>query len=224
MANLPVVPPAGPLPYGPLAQQVLGPLHRAFVRLNGVLAPLLDAGLGALISNPWSGYLMVLRTRGRRTGRIRSVPLGYVIVDGAIYCCAGFGAGTLWYRNLLADPSVEVVLPGRTLKGRAEPVTDAAEWIRAYRALMRSLGLVSRLAMGNLRRIDDETLLSGHRSLPLVRITPTGVVAGDLDPGGRFWLVSLSGWLLVAAVLAGRLRRPNLRRPIRLLQARHRRR
>ena len=184
------------LPYRAGLGRILEPLHRWLIPANGLLAPALRAGLGALISNPVTGYLLVLRTRGRRTGRVREVPLGYQIVDGAIYCCAGFGTGTAWYRNVLADARVEVVLPGRTFVGRAEAVTDPTEWLRGYRALMASLGMVSRSALGDLGRVDDETLLARHRTLPLIRITPTAVVAGELDPGGRAWLGALAAWLL----------------------------
>lgn len=196
--------PSPGLPYSPAVRRVIDPLHRAFVPINRVMAPILDAGLGPWLSNPITGYLMVLRTRGRRSGLVRAAPLGYVILDGSIYCCAGFGARTTWYLNLVAEPSVEVVLPGRTLTALAEPVTDPGEWVRAYRALMRSLGLISRLALGNLDRTDDATLLRTHAGLPLVRITPTGqvagtLVAGELDPGGRFWLVSFGMWLVALA-------------------------
>jgi deazaflavin-dependent oxidoreductase (nitroreductase family) len=203
---------AVPLPYGTHARRVLDPLRTAFAPANRLIAPALKAGLGAFISNPLSGYLMVLRTRGRRTGKLREAPVGYVVRDGSIYCCAGFGESTAWYRNLLADPAVEIVLPGRTLTGLAAPVTDPEEWVRAYRALIDSLGLVSRLVMGDLRRIDDETLRRRHAAIPLVRIRPTGLIPGDLDPGGRFWLVSLAAWLALPTVIAWRAKRPRARR------------
>jgi deazaflavin-dependent oxidoreductase (nitroreductase family) len=186
----------------------LRPLHRAFLLVNSLFTPALVRGFGALASNPLTGYLMVLRTRGRRTGLIRAAPLGYVVLDGAIYCCAGFGATTAWHRNVLADPSVEVVLPGRTLRGTAVPVSAPDEWIRAYRALIASLGIVGRLTVGDVRGLDDAELLAAHGGIPLVRITPTAFVAGPLDPGGRFWLVP---WM-ASAVLAILLGRPTARR------------
>lgn len=208
--------PGPSLPYGRRMSRVLVPLHRAFIPLNALAVPALEAGLGAAFSNPVTGYLMVLRTRGRRTGRVRAAPLGYVILDGSIYCCAGFGRKTDWYRNLLADAAVEVVLPGRTLTGIAAPVTDPEERARAYRALIASLGGVGRTALGDLGRFDDETLLAELAAIPLVRITPTGIVAGPLDPGGRFWLAALIGWLVAAVALASgitRARRDLLGRP-----------
>jgi deazaflavin-dependent oxidoreductase (nitroreductase family) len=199
--------------------RVLVPLHRAFIPLNALAVPALEAGFGALFSNPATGYLMVLRTRGRRTGKMRTAPLGYVILDGAIYCCAGFGRETAWYRNLLADSAVEVVLPGRTLIGMAADVTDSGERARAYRALIASLGGIGRMALGDLQRLDDETLLAEHAAIPLVRIVPTGVVAGPLDPGGRFWIAALIGWIFAGITLASTI--ASVRRLLPALVGRH---
>ena len=192
------------LPYGPTMTHLLEPLHRAFLIVNSLFSPALERGFGALFSNPLTGYLMVLRTRGRRTGLVRAAPLGYVVLDGAIYCCAGFGATTAWYRNVQADPWVEVVLPGRTLKGKAVPVSAPDEWVRAYRALIASLGLVGRLTVGDVRGLDDAELLAAHGGVPLVRITPSAFIPGPLDPGGRFWLVPWGTSAVLAIALATR--------------------
>jgi deazaflavin-dependent oxidoreductase (nitroreductase family) len=201
------------LPYGPRLGRILEPLHRWLIPGNQIVLPLLRSGLGAVISNPATGYLLLLRTRGRRTGLTREVPLGYVVLDGALYCCAGFGEQTAWYRNVLADGRVEVVLPGRTFVGRASPVTDPDEWLRAYRALMGSLGVVSRSVLGDVRSMDDQTLLARHRTIPLVRISPTAVVAGALDPGGHAWLGAAVAWLVVLAAGLRHVRRRLAGRP-----------
>ena len=194
------------LPYGRTMTNLLKPLHRSFLIVNSLFSPALERGFGALISNPLTGYLMVLRTRGRRTGLIRAAPLGYVVLDGAIYCCAGFGETTAWYRNVLADPWVEVVLPGRTVRGNAVPVSAPDEWIRAYRALIASLGVVGRLTVGDVRGLDDAELLAAHGGVPLVRVTPCAFVPGPLDPGGRFWLVPWGASAAIAILLATRRR------------------
>ena len=158
------------------------------------MAPALRVGLGPVIGNPITAHLMLLRTRGRRTGLRREAPLGYVIRDGSVYCVAGYGQPTPWYRNLLADPEVEVVLPGRRFHGRAEPVTDPVEWLGAYRALIASFGLVGRLIVPDVSGMDDEALLATHGSLPVVRIRPIDphgpLVAGPFDPGGNGWIVT----------------------------------
>ncbi|HJW22883.1 MAG TPA: nitroreductase/quinone reductase family protein [Candidatus Limnocylindrales bacterium] len=183
-----------PLPYGPLMTRLLRPLQRGFLVLNGgLMAPLLRRGFGWLLGSPATGYLMLLRTRGWRTGLAREAPLGYVIRDGAVYCVAGYGRPTPWYRNLLAEPAVEIVLPTRCLRGHAEPVTDPDEWLAAYRALIRSFGIVGRLVVGDVSRLDDAALVRDHMTLPVVRITPEPgqprLAPGPFDPGGRGWLV-----------------------------------
>ena len=179
------------LPYGPRMSRLLPALHRAFLVVNERFAlPLLHAGLGPFWSLPLTGYIAVLRTRGRRSGLIREAPLGYVIREGAVYVWAGFGPRTQWLRNVEANPRVDVVLPGRSFSGHAEIVTDPDERLRASRALAVALGIVGRATLGiDPRTATDEELARRTEGLPLVRIRPTGIAAGPLDPGGRAWIV-----------------------------------
>lgn len=198
-------PVAAPLPYGPVMSRLLRPLQRGFLLLNGgFMAPLLRSGYGWLIGNPFTGHLMLLRTRGRRTGLLREAPLGYVIKDGCVYCVAGYGEPTPWFRNLLAEPDVEVILPTRRFHGRAEPVSDPVEWVAAYRALIASFGFIGGAIVGDVRGLDDEALLARDRALPVIRITPTDgsgpLISGAFDPGGSGWLLS-SGASLILVVL-----------------------
>jgi len=200
-----------PLPYGPILTRLLRPMQRGFLVLNrSLMAPLLRRGLGWLLANPLTGHLMLLRTRGRRSGLVREAPLGYVIDRGAAYCVAGYGTPTPWFHNLLADPAVEVVLPTRRFRGRAAPVTDPAEWLREYRALISSFGIVGRLVVGDIRRLADDELLERHRSLPVVRITPAEgeapLVAGAFDPGGSGWILPYVATALGLGVLLARRR------------------
>jgi deazaflavin-dependent oxidoreductase (nitroreductase family) len=178
------------------------------------MAPLLRAHLGWLIGNPVTGHVMLLRTRGRRSGVRREAPIGYVIRDGCVYCVAGYGERTPWFLNLVADPAVEVILPTRRFLGIATPVTGAVEWLGAYRALIGSFGALGRAVVGDIRRLDDATLLAGHGALPVVRIEPgegalpeaaPPLVAGPFDPGGRGWVVPF-GITAVALALAVRAR------------------
>jgi deazaflavin-dependent oxidoreductase (nitroreductase family) len=188
------------LPYGPLMARLLRPLQRAFLVVNrGFMAPMLRAGLGWMIGSPLTGHIMVLRTRGRRSGLIREAPLGYVIRDGVVYCVAGYGSTTPWFLNVTTDPAVEVVLPTRRFRGLAAPVDDPSGWLAAYRALIASFGLVGRAVIGDVGRMGDAELLARHRTLPLVGIRPVEaeppLVAGAFDPGGRGWLLSYGLWL-----------------------------
>lgn|GEM_PF-383492 len=204
-------PVAEELPYGPLLRRLLRPIQRGFLLFNGgFMAPALRAGLGPLIGNPLTAHLMLLRTRGRRSGKVREAPLGYVILDGFVYCVAGYGTRSPWYLNLVANPTVEVILPGCRIRGTAAPVTDDAEWLQAYRALIGSFGLVGRLVDGDPRHLDDTTLLATHRVLPVIRIRsldpPGPLVAGPWDPGGRGWLFAWGATVSAVSLVLWRLR------------------
>ena len=60
-----------------------------------------------------------LTTTGRKTGTPRVVELSFALKGAEIYCLAGAGGGVHWYRNLVADPHVVVVVGELSLKGRA---------------------------------------------------------------------------------------------------------
>jgi deazaflavin-dependent oxidoreductase (nitroreductase family) len=67
--------------------------------------------------------VLLLTTKGRRSGRARTTPLGYFEHDGGWVVTAsnaGFDFQPGWYHNLSANPQVSVEMPGRTLQARAE--------------------------------------------------------------------------------------------------------
>ena len=192
------------LAYPESVLRIMPAMHEAFNAFNTyVSVPALKAGLGRWMSNPLTGYLMILRTRGRKSGEMRDAPLGYAVIGDAVYCLGGFGTRTNWYRNLLADPHVEVILSSRSFSGIAEDVTDPAERLAALPPLLRTMGpLVETFGLGNPKRETAEELVRRCEGMPLVRIRPIGIAAGPEDPGGWFWVVpvvaSVAGgaWLL----------------------------
>ena len=188
------------LAYPEWIQGVLPAVHEGFTTLNKYLSvPALKMGLGRYMSNPLTGYLMILRTRGRKSGEMRDAPLGYTIVGNRVYCVAGFGRPTHWFQNVLADPNVEVILPSRAFSGMAEEVTDPDERRRVLAPLLRSMGVVAGMVgMGNPWRDSPEEIERKCEGMPLVRVEATGIAVGPEDPGGRYWIVPLAA----SAVLA----------------------
>ena len=78
--------------------------------------------------------VLLLTTRGRTTGRPRTVPLTWFCDGDAIVLVASYGGDERhpgWYRNLCADPRVEVVQghTRRTLTARtATPAEHDRLW------------------------------------------------------------------------------------------------
>jgi deazaflavin-dependent oxidoreductase (nitroreductase family) len=181
-------------------------MHKGFNAANKYgSVPALKAGLGRYMSNPLTGYLMILRTRGRKSGEMRDAPLGYTIVGEHVYCVAGFGRQTHWLQNVLADPKVEVILPSRAISGIAEEVTDPDERRRILAPLLRSMGVVAgMMGLGNPWRDTPEEIARKCEGMPLVRVRATGIAAGPEDPGGRFWVVPLVASALLGLWLLGR--------------------
>ena len=109
-------------------------LRRAFRWLNRYMLLHWRLGLGPYANRrELSGQIMVLVHVGRKTGRVRRTPVNYAIVDGDVFCTAGFGQVTDWYRNLLANPQVELWLPHGWWAGVAEDVSDSPKrlfWLR----------------------------------------------------------------------------------------------
>jgi len=184
--------------------QLLPALRRAFLVVNRtVAAPALRAGLGPLLVTPASGSILLLRTRGRRSGLVREAPLGYVVHNGSIYVCAGFGRATAWLANLLADPAVEVILPGARIRATAREVTDRAEYDVALRELIRALGVVGAATVPAALDPDAAIPDAWFATLPLVRLEPAAMLAGPWDPGGRGWIgIALVEAALLALILA----------------------
>lgn len=161
-----------------------------FKQLNRwMTVPLLRAGAGPWIGTPVGGWLLLLRVRGRRTGLVREVPLSYLIDEGAAWVMAGSGPTTQWYRNLLSDPEVEVVLPGGGRRCIAEDVRDPEIRQRIMPRLLRATGAPGFLSGCDPWRASVDEILGVTAWVPLIRLRPVGepLVAGPDDPGGLGW-------------------------------------
>ncbi len=98
----------------PFAQSIVrgfGKLHVAFFRAVG--------GRG-------SSSTLLLTTTGRKSGRPIAIPLFYAAEGDRLYIVASFGGNDEppgWYRNLLANPAVEVEVSGRKGAYRAKSLS-----------------------------------------------------------------------------------------------------
>lgn len=167
------------------------------------MVPLFRLGLGPLLGSPYGGYIMVIKTHGRRTGKTRYTPVNYAINNGCVYCTAGFGSVSHWYKNLSNDPQIELLLPSGAFTAIAEVVDEIAEKRTALRQVLINSGFAA-FAFGgfNPYRVSEEKLNELTRDYIVLRFRTSGVAAGPTDPSGWFWvwpaaaLIVLIGWLL----------------------------
>jgi len=87
---------------------------------NTVMQKLYAIGLGPIVGR----LVLLLATTGRKTGLRRVTPLQYEVMDGDFYVAAARGQSADWFRNIVADPCVEVAVKSQRFHGRAEPITD----------------------------------------------------------------------------------------------------
>ncbi|WP_308491639.1 nitroreductase family deazaflavin-dependent oxidoreductase [Microbacterium terrisoli] len=146
-------------------RHLLAPLTQtpAFRRFGRRIMPVLEAGFRVVGRGrmPISGILvpsLTLHTIGAKSGQVREVQLMYTPDGAGCAIVAGTNfAGTrhpAWTVNLRAHPDAEIIVRGRRLAVRAEPVGDDerdAAWARIeaqwpnYRSYERQSGRAVRL-------------------------------------------------------------------------------
>lgn len=179
-------------------------LRRGFKYFNRFMLLMWRLGLGRFF-NTWpamSGRVMVITHRGRVTGKLRRTPLNYAIVDDDIYCMAGFGVVSDWYRNIKENPQVEVWLPDSWWAGSVEEVDrDHAEWLTLVRQVLVSSGFAAYAAGINPYRISDEELRQVAADYRLLRIRCGEARTGPGGPGDLAWVWPLATMILVPLML-----------------------
>jgi deazaflavin-dependent oxidoreductase (nitroreductase family) len=132
-------------------------------------------GLGPLLGR----RILLLTTRGRRSGKPRLTPLQYEEIDGCFYLAAARGEKTDWLRNLAERTEVDIRVGSRRMAGKARIIRDPgviADFLqlrlerhpRMIGTIMRAAGLPR-----TPTRADLEAYAAGR---PLVVIQPAAPV------------------------------------------------
>jgi deazaflavin-dependent oxidoreductase (nitroreductase family) len=167
------------------------------------MVPMWRLGLGGFL-NAWptvGGRLFVLVHPGRRSGREYRTPLNYAEVDGDVYCLAGFGKGTDWYRNALAAGAVEVWLPDGWWEAAPIDVSEDPERIALMRAVLIGSGFATYVAGIDPRRLSDADLHRKTAGYRLLRLERTSARTGPGGPGDLAWIwpwsATFLAWVLM---------------------------
>lgn len=81
---------------------------------------LFSIGFGPIIGR----IILLLTTTGRKSGQKRITPLQYEEIDGKYYLGSARGTHADWYKNIAADPRVDLRVKNRRFHGTAELVTN----------------------------------------------------------------------------------------------------
>ena len=113
-----------------LSARVLNPVVRAAARL-GLPLPI----------------VVILETRGRRSGQPRRVPVGKAIEGDTLWIVAEHGRRAAYVRNIQADPGVRVRVGRRWRTGTAR-VLENDDWRQRQRLMPNRLNSAMVRAMG----------------------------------------------------------------------------
>jgi deazaflavin-dependent oxidoreductase (nitroreductase family) len=91
-------------------------------RLMKVISRRMVKSYGA--TSPVKNVVLLLTTTGRKSGLPRTTPLQYEEVGGAYVVGSARGVDADWYRNLVADPQVEIQVGGVRYAATAQPIAD----------------------------------------------------------------------------------------------------
>ncbi len=188
-------------------------LRQGFKYFNRFMVFLWRLGLGGIINwgHPYSGRIMVLRHWGRKSGTRRETPVNYAIIGGDVYCTAGFGGSTDWYRNVVSSPQVEVWLPDEWWTGTAEDVSDSPDRLSLLRNVLKNSGFAAYAAGIDPEKMTDTQLDVATREYCLVRIRRGEARTGKGGPGELAWVWPIAVFAMLPFVMGNRRRRAKRR-------------
>ncbi len=115
-------------------------------------------GLGPVIG----GFIVLLSTTGRKSGKKRVTPLQYEKIGVDYYLGAARGVNADWVRNIQADPQVELRVGAKHFIGTAEVITDPSKFADFLEVRLerhpRLIGLIMEKAHGLPKRPSREQL------------------------------------------------------------------
>jgi deazaflavin-dependent oxidoreductase (nitroreductase family) len=163
-------------------------------------APLLfyRLGLGHLLNLM---HMMVITTRGRKSGQPRWTPVEYRRHGSKIYVISGWGERPNWVQNLLVDPKVTLQQGGQQMAAQAQLVDDPGEALRVLNLFRKNTPVVFDAViarMSDQQEINVKTLPAISDRFTIVRFN---YLYGEVPP-----LPPLQAdlkWLLPAFAVGG---------------------
>jgi deazaflavin-dependent oxidoreductase (nitroreductase family) len=185
-------------------------LQQGFKQFNKFMLLMWRLGMGPWI-NFWPegvGRIMVITHTGRKSGLKHQTPVNYAIIDGEVYCTAGFGRMSDWYRNIKANPEVEIWLPDGWWAGKVEEISGPKKRLPLLRTILQNSGFTAS-TFGGLDpfKLTDEELAQATPEYCVLHIRRTAARTGPGGPGDLAWVWPLATFFLLPLALRRRRRK-----------------
>jgi deazaflavin-dependent oxidoreductase (nitroreductase family) len=173
-------------------------LRQGFRYFNRFMLLMWRLGMGPLLNMgpAIAGRYMVITHTGRKSGLKRRTPVNYAMVDDEVYCTAGYGSGSDWYRNIIANPQVEVWLPDGWYAGIADEVTHPEARLPLLRDVLIGSGFAALTAGVDPNQMTDEELDAVTKKYCLIHIRRVAARTGIDGPGDLVWV-----WPVLVTIL-----------------------
>jgi F420H(2)-dependent quinone reductase len=139
----------------------MNPLAKLFISAHVFL---FHATGGKMGSSMAGGPVLLLTTKGKKTGQPRTVPVMYFDSDGdrvVVASAGGSATHTAWFKNLDRDPNVTVEVKGKRYAAHAE-VAAGEERIRIWKKVI-----------GQQPRFAEYEKKAAGREIPIVVLKET---------------------------------------------------
>ncbi len=143
-------------------------IWRVMRKLNQRIARNYQRGIGP------GSMVLLLTTTGRKSGLPRLTPLQYEEYEGVYYIGSARGQQADWFRNIQANPQVEVQVRRKRFPGLAEPITDPkriADFLemrlRRHPLMIGALMLLEGLPLRHTRA--DLERIAAQKALVIIR-------------------------------------------------------
>lgn len=147
-------------------------------------------GLGDLMN---AANIMILGTRGRKSGSPRYTSIEFRRHGSKIYIVSAWGERPHWFGNLQAAPEVLVQQGRKHFAARATAVDNPGEALRVLHLFRRRAPFVYDPIIARLsarERVDARSLPEVSREITIVRLDPlTNAPAIPPLPGDYAWII-----------------------------------
>jgi deazaflavin-dependent oxidoreductase (nitroreductase family) len=169
-------------------QQAVIPIPRGVVRLLLRLPiAFYRLGLGDLMN---AAHIMILGTRGRKSGLTRYTPVEYRRHGSKIYLYSAWGERPHWFQNIQDCPEVLIQQGRHSFSARAAVVSNSGESLRVLHLFRRIAPFVYDPLIARLsarERVDERSLPDVSHEITIIRIDEVPGML-DLHPLPTSWV------------------------------------